>query len=111
MRTEVQTTEATEEDRRPWWLRLRAAAGLSVLVVVLGVTAAAMLGLARAGPGRAPRPRPGMTRPGRPVRLAAEEAPAAVGAGRLAVGGRAAAAGRVDSVRTSVTASGSARRR
>jgi hypothetical protein len=41
----VQTTEATDEDRRPWWLRLRAAAGLSVLVVVLGVSAAAMLGL------------------------------------------------------------------
>jgi hypothetical protein len=41
----VQTTEAIEEDRRPWWLRLRAAAGLSVLVVALGVSAAAMLGL------------------------------------------------------------------
>ena len=41
----MQTTEATEEDRRPWWLRVRAVAGLSVLVVVLGVGAAAMLGL------------------------------------------------------------------
>jgi hypothetical protein len=37
--------EAADQDRRPWWLRLRAALGLSVLVVALGVTAAALLGL------------------------------------------------------------------
>jgi hypothetical protein len=42
---QVQTTEAIEADRRPWWRRLRAAAGLSVLVLTLGVSAAAMLGL------------------------------------------------------------------
>ena len=41
----VETTEVTEEDRRPWWLRLRAVAGLAVLVVTLGVTAAAALSL------------------------------------------------------------------
>jgi hypothetical protein len=38
-------TDAADEDRRPWWLRLRAAAGLSVLVVALGVSAAALLGV------------------------------------------------------------------
>jgi hypothetical protein len=37
--------EAADPDPRPWWLRLRAAAGLAVLVVLLGVSAAALLGL------------------------------------------------------------------
>jgi hypothetical protein len=42
---DVETTQATEEDRRSWWVRLRAAVGLAVLVVALGVGAAALLGL------------------------------------------------------------------
>jgi len=39
----VETTEVIEQDHRPWWLRLRAAAGLTVLVVGLGVLAAVAL--------------------------------------------------------------------
>jgi hypothetical protein len=42
---EVETSHATDEDRRPWWVRVRAALGLTVLVVVLGVAAAGALGL------------------------------------------------------------------
>jgi hypothetical protein len=39
----VETTEVTDQDRRPWWLRLRAVAGLTVMVVALGVLAAVAL--------------------------------------------------------------------
>ena len=63
---DVQTTEATEEDRRPWWLRVRAVAGLSVLVVVLGVARGRDARAGRADVGGAARPRAGMTRPGGP---------------------------------------------
>jgi hypothetical protein len=42
---EVETIQSADEDRRPWWRRVRAALGLTVLVVVLGVTAAGLLGL------------------------------------------------------------------
>lgn len=38
-------TEGAEHDRRPWWIRLRAAVGLVVLVTGLGVAAATVLGL------------------------------------------------------------------
>jgi hypothetical protein len=38
-------TEVAGHDARPWWLRLRAAVGLVVLVTVLGVAAAALIGL------------------------------------------------------------------
>lgn len=38
-------TEVADQDRRPWWVRLRAAVGLLVLVVCLGVTAAAAVGV------------------------------------------------------------------
>jgi hypothetical protein len=41
---EVEITES-EQDQRPWWLRLRAFVGLTVLVAGLGVAAAAVLGL------------------------------------------------------------------
>ncbi len=37
--------EVADQDRRPWWLRLRAVVGLVVIVVCLGVTAAAAVGL------------------------------------------------------------------
>jgi hypothetical protein len=37
--------QSAEDDRRPWWRRVRAVAGLTVLVVALGVAAAALLGL------------------------------------------------------------------
>jgi hypothetical protein len=43
---EVEMIEAGDEDRRPWWVRARAAAGLVALVVVLGVGTAAVVGLA-----------------------------------------------------------------
>ena len=46
MLSDVDVTEASDHDHRPWWLRLRAAAGLSVLVVVLGMAAAALVGVA-----------------------------------------------------------------
>jgi hypothetical protein len=42
---EVETSQATDEDRRSWWIRLRAGLGLGVLVVALGVSTAALLGL------------------------------------------------------------------
>lgn len=45
----METIDAADQDRRPWWLRLRAVAGLGVLVVVLGVSAAALLGLGALG--------------------------------------------------------------
>lgn len=38
-------TELVDQDRHPWWLRLRAVVGLVVIVVCLGVTAAAAVGL------------------------------------------------------------------
>lgn len=41
----METIQSAEEDRRPWWLRVRAVLGLTVLVVALGVAAAALLGL------------------------------------------------------------------
>ena len=41
----METSHATDEDPRPWWVRVRAALGLTVLVVVLGVAAAGALGL------------------------------------------------------------------
>jgi hypothetical protein len=37
--------EHADPDPRPWWLRLRSACGLAVLVIALGVSAAALLGL------------------------------------------------------------------
>jgi hypothetical protein len=37
-------TDVADQDRRPWWLRLRAVVGLVILVVCLGVTAAAAVG-------------------------------------------------------------------
>jgi hypothetical protein len=49
MLSDVDVTEAAEQDRRPWWLRLRAALGLSVLVVVLGVAVAALVGVGALG--------------------------------------------------------------
>jgi hypothetical protein len=42
---EVEMTELVDQDRHPWWLRLRAVVGLVVIVVCLGVTAAAAVGL------------------------------------------------------------------
>jgi hypothetical protein len=42
---EVEMTELADQDRRPWWLRLRAVAGLLILALGLGVAAAAVLGL------------------------------------------------------------------
>jgi hypothetical protein len=45
MLSDVETTDAVEHDHRPWWLRVRAALGLSVLVVSLGVVAAALVGV------------------------------------------------------------------
>jgi hypothetical protein len=41
---EVEMTDVADQDRRPWWLRLRAVVGLVILVVCLGVTAAAAVG-------------------------------------------------------------------
>ena len=38
-------TEVADQDRRPWWLRLRAAFGILVLAAVLGAAAAAVVGL------------------------------------------------------------------
>jgi len=38
-------TEVVERDHRPWWLRLRSAFLLGLLLVGLGVAAAAVLGL------------------------------------------------------------------
>jgi hypothetical protein len=45
----VDTTEAVERDHRPWWLPLRSAFGLALLLVGLGVSVAALLGLAALG--------------------------------------------------------------
>jgi hypothetical protein len=41
----VEMTEVADQDRRPWWLRLRAVVGLVVLASVLGAATAAVLGL------------------------------------------------------------------
>ncbi len=41
----MDVTEAAEVDRRPWWLRLRSAVALGLLVVGLGVATAAGLGV------------------------------------------------------------------
>ena len=41
----VEMTEVADQDRRPWWLRLRAAFGILVLAAVLGAAAAAVVGL------------------------------------------------------------------
>jgi hypothetical protein len=38
-------TELIEQDHRPWWLRVRSAVSLGLLLVGLGVATAAMLGL------------------------------------------------------------------
>lgn len=41
----MEVTEVVERDHRPWWLRLRSAFALGLLLVGLGVAAAAVLGL------------------------------------------------------------------
>jgi hypothetical protein len=41
----VEMTEVVEQDRRPWWLRLRSACLLGLLLAGLGVGVAAVLGL------------------------------------------------------------------
>ncbi len=41
----MDTSEVTELDGRPWWLRLRSAAVLGLLVLGLGVVLAAGLGV------------------------------------------------------------------
>jgi hypothetical protein len=38
-------TEAIERDHQAWWMRLRSALALGMLLVGLGVASAAMLGL------------------------------------------------------------------
>ena len=62
----VEMTEVADQDRRPWWLRLRAAFGILVLAAVLGAAAAAVVGLVGPRARVAVRPRAGMTRRGRP---------------------------------------------
>lgn len=42
----VDTAQAAEEDRRPWWLRVRSGLALTLLVTALGVATAAVIGLA-----------------------------------------------------------------
>lgn len=39
-------TEVVERDHRPWWLRLRSAVVLTLLLLALGIATAAVLGVA-----------------------------------------------------------------
>jgi hypothetical protein len=41
----IEATDTVEADHRPWWLRLRSAVVLVVMVVGIGVVVAAVLGL------------------------------------------------------------------
>jgi hypothetical protein len=42
----VETTDAAEQDLRPWWVRLRAGVVLTMLLIALGVAVAAVVGVA-----------------------------------------------------------------
>ena len=41
----MNVSEVAERDRRPWWVRLRSAVLLVLLLAVLGVATAAVVGL------------------------------------------------------------------
>lgn len=42
----METTDAVETDYRPWWLRLRSAVLLAVLLALLGLVTAVVIGAA-----------------------------------------------------------------